>query len=296
LFVNDVFYSSKQRLLLKACILHYSMLVKIVPNTINRIQICYIIKGSLTYINNGFVCNLVKGDIIVSPPNTGLDNVAGNENDAVIFLCEFSMDLLNKSIYGSNSNTTHNFDNIQPFIKPDFKCYHIHLTSESRSRVESLLQEMVHECERQDKYYEECKKAQLILLLSIIARECEKVLYSCNTGPFEKNKETIYKIIDYVGKNYNQKIDIKKVCKTAAMSCSSFSYLFKKITGKTFVKYLIDFRLQKAMELLSDTSESITEISYSVGFTDTTYFDRVFKKQMNLSPRQYRKSLQEVKL
>jgi len=50
------------------------------------------------------------------------------------------------------------------------------------------------------------------------------------------------------------------------------------------------------MELLSGTSEPITEISYSVGFTDTTYFDRVFKKQMNLSPRQYRKSLQEVKV
>jgi len=132
MFLNDVFYSTKQRLAIKACILDYSTLVNIALNTNNSVLIWYVLKGSLTYINNGFVCNLIKGDIIILPPNTSLDTVAANENDAVIYLCEFSMDLLNENIYGCNDNTAHDFDDIQSLIKPGFKCYHIHLTSESR--------------------------------------------------------------------------------------------------------------------------------------------------------------------
>ena len=56
-----------------------------------------------------------------------------------------------------------------------------------------------------------------------------------------------------------------------------------------FVEYLTEVRIQAAQELLSGTRESIDEIAEIVGFADSKYFTKVFKKCTNISPSMYRK-------
>ena len=75
------------------------------------------------------------------------------------------------------------------------------------------------------------------------------------------------------------------------MSPTYFSYVFKQITGRTFTEYLNYLRIMKAKELLTNSNKTVSGISYEVGFNDPAYFDRVFKKEVGMSPGKYRKFL-----
>ena len=70
------------------------------------------------------------------------------------------------------------------------------------------------------------------------------------------------------------------------------SYIFKKETGTNFVDYLTNYRIRKAKELLSSAPQStVAEIAESVGFRDTGYFCKVFKKAPGFTPNRFRKGV-----
>ncbi len=74
-------------------------------------------------------------------------------------------------------------------------------------------------------------------------------------------------------------------------SATSFSYVFKEATGRTFTEQLNFLRVRRAKELLKDPNRTIRAVAYEVGFQDIAYFDRVFKKEAGVSPRVYRQNL-----
>ena len=93
----------------------------------------------------------------------------------------------------------------------------------------------------------------------------------------------------YIKLNYNTPLRLEKVAQQVDLNPSYFSNIFKKETGMNFVEYLTEVRIQAAQELLSGTRESIDEIAEIVGFADSKYFTKVFKKCTNISPNMYRK-------
>ena len=94
----------------------------------------------------------------------------------------------------------------------------------------------------------------------------------------------------YVEKKYQQKFTVSDVANYVYLSPSHFSHLFKNDTGLSFVQYLNVYRVEKAEELLMNTSMDITEIAYKVGFQSIPHFNRIFRKISKLSPREYRNS------
>ena len=70
---------------------------------------------------------------------------------------------------------------------------------------------------------------------------------------------------------------------------SYFMKIFKKNLGVPFIEYLNDYRLIMGARLLTETSKSIMEISYLIGFDNLSYFNRCFKKKYNMSPGKFRK-------
>ncbi|HAX50535.1 MAG TPA: DNA-binding response regulator, partial [Lachnospiraceae bacterium] len=75
----------------------------------------------------------------------------------------------------------------------------------------------------------------------------------------------------------------------AGFNPTYFSSLFKKETGTTFMEYLLEIRLNKAKELLKETNLSVAAICERVGYTDLKHFQKIFKREMEVSPNQYRK-------
>ena len=104
------------------------------------------------------------------------------------------------------------------------------------------------------------------------------------------SKYVIREITEYIHNNYNQKLMINTLAQRFFLNSSYLSNLFKVETGKSFTHYLVECRLNKAVELLENTDLSLYEISSKVGYDDYFHFSKLFKKYMNTSPANYRKS------
>jgi len=98
----------------------------------------------------------------------------------------------------------------------------------------------------------------------------------------------VQEAVTYINENYRSGITIKTLANMANMSESNFYAVFKKQMGISPIAYLNNYRLSIAIDKLIDTSDTIKEISLSVGVTDPLYFCRLFKKTYGMTPREYR--------
>jgi len=99
---------------------------------------------------------------------------------------------------------------------------------------------------------------------------------------------------DYVEKNYaDSDMSLNKVAAHMNFSPNHLSMVFSKQTGQPFVKYLTEYRINKAKELLRCTSKKNNEIASEVGYQDSHYFSYIFKKITGMTPTQYREGKSE---
>lgn len=106
-----------------------------------------------------------------------------------------------------------------------------------------------------------------------------------------RNKELnglIAKASQYIEQNYKHNINLNDVAKTVNMSYHYFSRFFKESTGKNFIDYLTELRIEKAMLLLKDSNVNIKMVCYEVGYSDPNYFSKIFKKNTGMTPTEYR--------
>ena len=83
-------------------------------------------------------------------------------------------------------------------------------------------------------------------------------------------------------------ISLDEVCSVLGVSNSYFSSVFKKETGKPFITYLTDYRMDFAADLMVNTNDKSYTIAEKVGYSDANYFSYVFKKRFGVSPSKYR--------
>ncbi|HTG65488.1 MAG TPA: helix-turn-helix domain-containing protein [Flavobacterium sp.] len=96
--------------------------------------------------------------------------------------------------------------------------------------------------------------------------------------------------IAFMKTNLNQVLSIDELANQAFYSVSRYSELFKQKTGYSPIQFFIRLKIQKSCEYLYFTNLNIKEICKEVGFDDPYYFSRMFKKQIGLSPMQYKKT------
>lgn len=108
------------------------------------------------------------------------------------------------------------------------------------------------------------------------------------------NNDSINKAIEFINQNYSEEITLSQISSTFNFNPYYFSKLFKKYTGVSFKTYLTKLRIQKACQLLKNTSKSIKEISFAVGFSDPNYFIKAFKKFTGMTPSAFRSSSVDI--
>ncbi len=96
-----------------------------------------------------------------------------------------------------------------------------------------------------------------------------------------------------IAKHYMRPLRESDVARSCEMSPSRFCREFKAAFGVTFVEYLSSHRVSEAKRLLANAAISIADVAAAVGFPDPSYFTRVFRKQENISPSEYRAMLAE---
>lgn len=98
----------------------------------------------------------------------------------------------------------------------------------------------------------------------------------------------IQEAIEYINEHFNEKLTLELVASKTFMSPKYFSQLFKKITDISFSKYVNDIKIKHACKLLETTNYPAYRISMECGFSDPSYFNRVFTNTMDITPINYR--------
>lgn len=96
-------------------------------------------------------------------------------------------------------------------------------------------------------------------------------------------------MIGYIQKNYRNKITLTDIALAGQVCKSSCCMIFQKYLQQTPIAYLIEYRLQKSIDLMNSTSLSITEIGMETGFSGPSYFSETFHKHFGCSPKEYRR-------
>ena len=108
------------------------------------------------------------------------------------------------------------------------------------------------------------------------------------TSAFQRDELRIKKILVYIEKNYAMGITLEEIADSANISTSTCLRLFTAVLGTTPIKYLMTYRLQKAMEELKHANgRTISEIAWSCGFSDASYFNRCFRREHGITPSEY---------
>lgn len=99
---------------------------------------------------------------------------------------------------------------------------------------------------------------------------------------------TLAPAVSYVATNYPDKLRMATAAKLCDLSPFQFSRTFKKEHGFTFRDFVVRVRIQQAAELMKHSAVSVTEAAFVVGFNDLSYFARMFRRQLGVSPSHYR--------
>ena len=106
---------------------------------------------------------------------------------------------------------------------------------------------------------------------------------------YDANVQIQRNMTSFIHEYFNSKIGLEDIAEAGQVSKSTCIRLFHKYTGKSPIDFLNNYRLQMSAEKLVTTSEQITEIAYACGFGQPSYFNRLFLKEYNMTPNQYRK-------
>ena len=96
--------------------------------------------------------------------------------------------------------------------------------------------------------------------------------------------------MEYVRANYDKKLSLDEIARNAFLSKAYLSSIFKEEIGESLTNYINRVRIEKSKVLLLDKEVSLIDIANLCGFEDQSYFTRVFKKMVGISPKKYRDS------
>lgn len=120
-------------------------------------------------------------------------------------------------------------------------------------------------------------------------KEMDPQKVQANEG--EKPQFLVKQAIDYINKHYNQKLDLQTVADELYVSTWHLCKVIKKQTGTNFVDLLNEVRINNAKKLLLESNMKIYEIAEDVGYTDTAYFSKIFKKITEATPNEFRNKM-----
>ena len=112
---------------------------------------------------------------------------------------------------------------------------------------------------------------------------------------YDANVQIQRNMTSFIHEHFGSKIGLEDIAEAGQVSKSTCIRLFHKYTGKSPIDFLNSYRLQMSAEKLVATSEQITEIAYACGFGQPSYFNRLFLKEYNMTPNQYRKQHARMK-
>lgn len=172
-----------------------------------------------------------------------------------------------------------------------FTSYVKHIINQSLLLPISLSKEICMQIEKICTIFEEAAfgyefyvKSSLYHILFLLIQNATKV-----KAPVQNIKSSIIKtVIDYIKENYSKTISLQEMAEYVHTSREYLCRIFNEITSVSPVVYLNHYRIQQSTFLLLDKSMSISDIAFSCGFHNSSYFNKLFKRYMGCTPTEFR--------
>lgn len=104
----------------------------------------------------------------------------------------------------------------------------------------------------------------------------------------ERNKHAVKEMVELIDAHYMEDISLEWLAQKVFLTPTYISYLFKKEMNVSLIKYITQYRLDKAKSLLRNTNMKIADVAKHVGYVDSSYFGRSFKTCFGVSPALFR--------
>ena len=232
----------------------------------------YILKGRGLYMVDGKQYTLQAGDIFFTPANVEVQYWS-NKKDPMEYLWISFAGFKAKNICDMVNLTAQ-----QPVYHPtsdDIKCHMKGLLSISENAL--------------------CAEfSALAILFEVFSSLTDE---RCTVPAIQEHctEKYVYIALQYIEQHYcEQDLYLEKVSQQANISPNYLSTIFKEQTGQTMTHYINSLRIAKACKMLENKQDSIQNIAFQVGFVDSHYFSRIFKKHMRCSPSKYMAHVKEV--
>ena len=178
----------------------------------------------------------------------------------------------------------HALFSIEPQLKTQGKFRnHLRLSTAELGYVSELVSELEEELTARKPAYQFMAVGHLMRLMGYLSR-CYSDVQLDRTRPVAQ----ISRLLSFLNSNYRDPLSVADLMAVAHMSQTSLMRTFGEITGRSPIDYLIRLRISRAAELLRSSEMSVTEIAAAVGFEDSNYLTRQFKRIRGVSPRAYR--------
>lgn len=250
------------------------------------VEILLIRKGSYFVEINLETYVLQEGDICIL--NSGdLHQITGRNRETIHEVVLFDPKMLDFS-YADEWEEQY----IGPYVDGTLMLKNIIYKAEGNSEIWSLAQELARRTiKKEEHWYVKCKL--LILELFDAMTKQQKLLpieHVCSAA--DARKVGRYKtIISYMEKHYSESISLQQLADTIPCNSQYLCRFFKEIAGVTPVQYLIAYRLERACELLKDSTKTVMEVALDCGFENISYFIRQFKAAKGCTPKEYRNQM-----
>ncbi|GAA3406285.1 AraC family transcriptional regulator [Paenibacillus hodogayensis] len=248
-----------------------------------ELQMTLVTKGNLTIRINGVDYGLGTGQAIFINKSV-LHTVTQLSPDGEYVSFNFPEKLL--AFY---SDSVMERNHVLPYTNSYLLSLVIKGDAEWQEQILQILWEMKKKFERKESWgwqYEiSIHTVQLwLILISNISLSSEQ-----SSKHSRLQQERLQLMLSFIHQNYMNPITLKEIADVAHLSVSECARSFKKSIRMTPYDYLVKYRIKKSCELLETTEYTVTEIARIVGFNHVNHFIQSFKKQRDITPKEYRK-------
>ncbi len=249
-----------------------------------EIELTLVMEGEIIYQANDSLYHLKAGEGLFCNTNV-LHSGHGNGSADCSYL---SVTFHPRLLYGYSSSVMQTKYMNHILKSPSLAS--IHLVSEKdwqRRILEGI--EKIRLLNRQHPASEELK-IQIVLLQ--IWQELYEHVEISETGFAENGRDTerIRRIMEYIQAHYAEKITLEELAEQIHLCRSESCRLFKRYMKESMFDYLLDYRIERSLELLRRPELDVTQIAGQTGFTSPGYFSKIFKRKMGCTPLEYRKN------
>ena len=248
------------------------------PHSHNYIEMMLVLDGSITHKIVGDTVKLGKGDILLMNKHVSHSIDLAGERDIGVNI------ILSDGFIGSvlpmlseTAFSTFIKENSRPAGAPMY----LHFSAGGKKQIENLVENILFELTDEEANGDIIGHT-LALLLSYLSSESEAMLVGANVPETSESKRK-KAITAYVTDNYRT-ASLGELAGKLYLSEPYLSKLICELFGKSFKALLVDERMRRATALITDSSMPISEIISSVGYENSSYFHREFKKRYGKSP------------